>query len=259
MGALLSFLFPSEGLDTSADMDIYEYDDNNSTHLTDSQSGFFVNDIIMIHPSIPRLSWIKVVDGRMNGPESFLRVVPLSVYTYRSDPTLDPEHYDKLCDVGDTVLEDNRLYLMVPDFRASILETLGLSFLSPYTYTETQVVQLLTAAYEAMINAALATTYTTIRFPPLSLAFAGPWVSSKLAVYDDREGDDTKGDDTKNGKTNKQSHTDYTPIAKCTAQALATACSRQRLAMIREQQKSFELVLTADEKDAFTRMIQVLT
>jgi len=105
------------------------------------------------------------------------------------------------------------------------------------------VVQCLTATYEALINAALNTTYKCIRFSPLSINFAGPWLEAKASV---------KLDGCQNGY-------DYHDMAKFTAQALATACSHKRLAMIHEQGKTFEIVLTAEEKEAFSKMIQALT
>ena len=238
MGVLLSLLFQGLSPRELGDLPIHEYEDHpdEPTH-----TGFFANDLIMIHPSIPRLTWLKVVNEGDAGPESFLRVIPLSVYTYTHEPSLDPEHHAKLNDLGDTVLEENRLYILVPDFRASVFEALGLGFLSPYTYTETQAAQSLTATYEAMINAALSTTYTRVRFPPLSIKFAGPWIQAKPLNAPEAE------------------EYDYRDMARLTAQALATACSRQRLAMMYEQGKTFEMVLSKDEHEAFSNMIKALT
>lgn len=232
MGALLSLLFPDQGFSDGDHLEVYDYGPRDLKELDQSQGEWFLNDLVMIHPSIPRLSWIGVVGKEAPKPEGYLRVIPLSVYTYSSEPSLDPELYDRLCDLGDTVLEDNRLYILVPDFRPSILEALGLSFLSPWTYNEEQVVQTLTYAYECLLNAVIETTYTRIRLPPFSLDYGGPWSSNPEEPEE---------------------------MARFTAKALATACSKERLGLLREKRQRFELVLGPKEKDVFSKMIKALT
>ncbi len=258
MGTVLSFLFP----DTTPclkDEEIYEYDP--SAFFSDAVTESCIQDIVMIHPSIPRLSWIKAVKEGDQAPESYLRVIPLSVYTFRADPTLDPEITDLLHDLGDTAIEENRLYILVPDFRPSILETWGLWFLSPWTYSREQVLHSLTCAYERMLNAALDTTYTRIRFPPFSVDLAGPWSKRGEAVDTPEKSQDSQlvnGNELKSDEL-QPGESETNEMASLTAQALATACSRERLALMYEHGKAFEIVLSLEEEELYTKMIKALT
>jgi len=228
MGGILSFLFPDTDL---GEMEIYDYEDtkgsdeSNRVGFANETTGF-TNDIILIHPSIPRLTWIKVVKEDDPVPESYLRVIPISVFCYASDPNLDEVVKEDLRSIGDTYLDENRLFILVPDFRPCILERMGLWFLSPWHYTRVQVIHSLIRVYECMLNAALATTYRRVRLPPLALETSGEFQDEMDLL---------------------------------TAEAVATACSRERFRLMVEQEMQFELVLTPEEVERYERVISSLT
>ena len=87
MGALISFLFPPSH--SFYGIDEYGHDDYPDETCIPHQ-GYFANDVILIHPSIPRLTWLNVVAESDPLPESYLPKPKPQVRPDQRPPVVQP-------------------------------------------------------------------------------------------------------------------------------------------------------------------------